>query len=393
MGELREGSPEDAGFRPERIELIRQRARSWVDAGRTPSLVVLAARRGVIALHEAFGRRTPDGPGDDLEIDSVFPVMSISKPVAATAAMLLVEEGLLSLNRPLRDYLPEVSGEGTDEILVHQLMTHTAGYVEADLFEYVAAHPLNDLPDIDAYQHEFEHRWLNERYAAPLSFRPGTENSYGIHCITLLGEVVRRVSGQSTADFMRERIFHPLGMTDSSFIAEPHFADRIVTRGPDLPFGTSEYLLNIDSSFDTPSAAAGLLTTARDLAVFAQTFLDGGTYAGVRLLSDVSVREMTRNQIPGVGCEGWGGRQVPEASWGLGWMIQDQERWPIWTGSMQPLGTVYHQGIGACMLWFEPATEVIGVFLSVAAEFDPMTFRHSWDVDLFQNMVSTALVD
>jgi CubicO group peptidase (beta-lactamase class C family) len=391
MTQLREGSAEEAGFRPDRIELIRQRAQSWVDAGRTPSLVVLAARRGVIALHEAFGQLSPEGDGNDLEVDAVFPVMSVSKPVTATAAMLLVEDGLLSLNRPLRDYLPELSGEGTDGILVQHLMTHTAGYREADLFEYVATHPMTDLPERDPSQHEWVHRWLNERYAAPLSFSPGTENSYGIHCIMLLGEVVRRVSGQATDAFMRERIFQPLGMTDSSFVADSHITDRIVRRGPDLPFGTDAFLLNIDESFDVPSAAAGMLSTARDLAVFAQTFLNGGSYAGTRLLSEVSVAEMTRNQIPGIGCEGWAGRQVREASWGLGWMIQDQERWPIWSGSMQPLGTVYHQGIGACMLWFDPASEVIGVCLSVAAEFDPMTFRHSWDVDLFQNMVSTAL--
>ena len=393
MTVLRKGTPEEAGFRPEQIELIRRRAASWVDAGRTPSLSVLAARRGVIALHEAYGRRTPESAGNDLDVDSIFPVTSVTKPVTATAAMLLVEEGLLSLNRPLREYVPEVCGEGTDEILVQHLLTHTAGYREIDLFAYTAANPSLELPPMEPGQHAVAHALLHSRYAAPLSFKPGTESSYGFHCFVLLGEVVRRVSGQPLHEFMRTRIFEPLGMTDSSLVIEPHMRERLVRRGPDLPFGNSDFLIDLDANLDTPSAAGGMLSTTRDLAVFAQTFLNRGTYAGRRLLSRISVEEMTRNQIPGVSCEGWGWRRVPEASWGLGWMIQSEERWPYWTGSMQPVGTIYHQGIGASMLWLDPVNEIVGVFLSVAAEFDPATFRHSWDVDLFQNMVTIAVDD
>ena len=391
MTMIREGIPEEAGFRPEQIDRIRKRAAEWVASGNTPSLVMLAARRGVVALHEAIGRRAPHD--EVLGTDAIFPVMSITKPVTATAAMLLVEEGRLSLNRPLRDYVPEVCGDGTDDILIQHLMTHSAGHREPDLFDYVAKHPIEDLPERDANQHPWVHRWLHERYAAPLSFPPGSQNSYGIHCISLLGEVVRRVSNESLHDFARARIFEPLGMADSSLVLEPHMPDRVVERGPDLPFGNDEFLRNLDASLDVPSATGGMLSTAWDLAVFAQTFLNGGTYAGHRLLSPVTVREMTRNQVPGISCEGWGGRTVAEASWGLGWMIQGEERWPFWTGSLQPIGTVYHQGIGACMLWFDPASEVIGVFLTVVGRMDPKTMRHSWDVDVFQNMVSTALSD
>jgi len=390
MTVLREGTPAEAGFRPEQIELIRQRAASWASAERTPSLAILAARRGVIALQEAFGRLCPES-SDDLSVDSIFPVMSITKPVTATAAMLLVEEGLLSLNRPLREYLPELCGEGTDEILVQHLLTHTAGYREPDLFAYTAANPMAEIPPMEPGQSVIDHILLHSRYAAPLSFKPGTESSYGFHCFVLLGEVVRRVCGQPLETFMRSRIFEPLGMSDSSLVVLPHMSERLVRRGQSLPFGNSEFLIDIDASLDAPGAAGGLLSTTRDLAIFAQTFMNGGSYAGNRLLSRVSVAEMTRNQIPGISCEGWGGRRVREASWGLGWMIQAEERWPYWTGSMQSVGTIYHQGIGACMLWLDPLNEIIGVFLSVAAEFEPATFRHSWDVDLFQNMVTTAV--
>ena len=77
----------------------------------------------------------------------------------------------------------------------------------------------------------------------------------------------------------------------------------------------------------------------------------------------------------------------------MGWIIQGEEKWPYWTGSQQPVGTVYHQGIGACFLWMDWKHEVIGVYLVVAAKVDMQTFEHNWDLDLFQNMVTAAIVD
>jgi CubicO group peptidase (beta-lactamase class C family) len=133
MKELHEGRAIEAGMVPERIEYIRALARSWIADGTTPSLVVLVARRGVIVLHEAFGRLRPDPDQAPLRTDSLFPLRSLVKPIIATAAMLLVEEGLLGLNRPVRDYLPELSGAGSDEVLVHHLLTHTSGYDDTDL--------------------------------------------------------------------------------------------------------------------------------------------------------------------------------------------------------------------------------------------------------------------
>ena len=128
MTELHEGSAVEAGMLPERIEHIRALAKRWVEQGSTPSLVVLVARRGVIVLHEAFGRLRPEPNPPPLRVDSLFPISSMTKPITATAAMLLVEDGLLGLNRPIRDYLPEISGAGTEDVLVHHLLTHTSGY-------------------------------------------------------------------------------------------------------------------------------------------------------------------------------------------------------------------------------------------------------------------------
>jgi CubicO group peptidase (beta-lactamase class C family) len=386
---LETAAAEDAGFDADRIRLIDQRLASWVREGRTPAISALLARRGKVVLQKAYGVRTP--AGETLAEDDVFPVMSVTKPFTAAAAMVLVEEGLLSLNRRLRDYVPEVEGKWTDEILIHHLMTHSAGYKEFDLFTHVAEHPVESLPPCPEGQHPFNHRWLEERWQAPLSFQPGTENSYGIHCMALLGEVIRRITAKPLEQVFREKLLEPLGMQDSDLVTNDRIRDRLVVRGERLPFGNDESFININTSFDIPSAGGGLLTTTRDLAVFAQTFLNGGIYNDQRILSERSTDEMMRNQLPGIPAMGWGDRMVPEASWGLGWMIQGEEKWPYWTGYLQPLGTIYHQGIGASFMWFDRQTEVIGVYLTVATEADMESGEHNWDLDLFQNMASAAV--
>ena len=124
---LTNGSPEEAGFDPKRIELLRQRVPEWVDGKRMRSGVLLAARRGTIVFHEAYGPLTDQADSPAMVKDTIFSVASITKTVTATAAMILVERGQLGLNRPIKEYLPEVCGEGTEDIEVQHLFTHTSG--------------------------------------------------------------------------------------------------------------------------------------------------------------------------------------------------------------------------------------------------------------------------
>jgi CubicO group peptidase (beta-lactamase class C family) len=170
MTELREGRAAQAGMLPERIELALTRAKSWVDGGHTPSLVVLAARRGVIFLHDAFGKLRPEADAPPLRLDSIFPVSSITKPITATAAMLLVEDGLLGLNRPIRDYLPEISGKGSEEVLVHHLLTHTSGYNDEEIFpigEQKFKEGFDPGP-CDPTQNPAVHKFLSVCYPPPI---------------------------------------------------------------------------------------------------------------------------------------------------------------------------------------------------------------------------------
>ena len=113
---------------PERVAHARDLCARWVESGHTPTLGVCVARRGVIVLDEAFGVRGPGADSPRLDAHALFAGVSVTKAVTATLVMQLVDDGLLGLNRPAKDYLPEMSGEGTDEILVHHLLTHTSGY-------------------------------------------------------------------------------------------------------------------------------------------------------------------------------------------------------------------------------------------------------------------------
>jgi CubicO group peptidase (beta-lactamase class C family) len=133
---LRMGGPEEAGISSPRIDNVRSLAQEWVSEGIHPSLEILAARKGVVFLHEAYGRLGPEKDAPTLELGSIFPIASISKPITATAVMMLVEQGLLGLNRPVVDYLPEFQGEGKDHVLIRHLLTHTSGLNQAKLIEF-----------------------------------------------------------------------------------------------------------------------------------------------------------------------------------------------------------------------------------------------------------------
>ena len=391
---LRYGDPEEAGLSAVRLDALRARASAWVEQGLTRSLVYLVARDGVVAAHECFGHLgyEPDAPR--LTPDAVFSIASVTKPITALAVMILVEEGLLSLNRPLTELLPEISGRGTRGILVHQLLTHTSGYSAAaarDRLRAAFAEPWEPQPDASA-PHEGISRLLQACYPLEPSGPPGELSRYAGVNYLFLGEIVRRVSGRRLEDFARERIFEPLGMHDTSFGLPPSLASRRVRPDPDIYRGFPDYDPNDPRRLSLPHPAGGVFSTARDMAVLCQMFLDGGRFGGVEILSPAGVAAMTTNQIPGIGTIDGEGRHVAEASWGLGWMVQGAARWKRAHGTLQPIGTFYHQGASGAGVWVEPVSGVVGVFLSVLRHMDPETEEFHWEFDRFQNMVTAAVL-
>lgn len=396
---LSHGTSEEAGMDPGRIARLRDQAPEWVDGFRMRSSVLLAARRGKIVFHEAYGPLTDQPNSPAMEKDSIFCVASTSKTITATSIMALVEDGALGLNRPIKEYLPELRGEGADDVEVQHLLTHTSGFDDEEADEKFASRIADTRTlegDPENGLHKFQARQFACQWDVKTHFTPGSRMLYCSYGYNLLGEIVRRVSGQSFDAFAKARICEPLGMTDSTLVRDETKRERCVLRGVDVPGGSEsgKPLSGLEGRWIQEVAWGGgaMMTTAMDLARFGQMFLDGGVADGQRILSPASVHEMTRNQIPGVAADLFG-EEHGEASWGLGWTVQGDERWRWAGGTLVPKGTFYQLGFGGHCLWIDPVNEVVGVYLSVCLDIDEEINEHHSPMDLFQNMVTAAVLD
>ena len=410
--QLQPGTPQEAGLSAARIAHIAKLAANWVAQGVTPALVVLVARRGRIVLHEAFGRLTPAPAAPALPRDAIYPLSSLSKPVTATAVMILVEDGLVGLNRPVAEYIPEFVGEGKPAVLVHHLLTHTSGLREEDVNLHIDQKRLAgvQIPPPADTQHPKTNELLFLGYDTPLWKSPGVEMSYCSYGCDLLGEIVRRVSGQSLQAFARERIFAPLGMQDTWYSVPDLVRHRIVRRPPTAPYAGPEspgwenlsvypvrgplsaWTPGIDSREweELPSGAGGVYSTALDMAKFGQMFLNRGRYGETRILSPAAVEAMTRNQIPGISAQN-SDQFLPEAGWGFCWDIHGQKK-ALYDGTLHSPHAFAHGGGGGVLLWVDPLYEIVGIYFSVVLRNTPGS-EHEWMGDLFMNAVTAAVSD
>ncbi len=383
------GSPDDAGISNSAAELILKRAEGWVADGIHPSLVLLAARKGVVFVHEAFGMLTPDEDSPTLPKDALFPLASITNTITATAAMLLVEDGRLGLNRRVREYIPEWMGENKDQVMVHHLLTHTAGLPDDDrVFSTILDRDeagVETSPGEDS-ANPTVHRWLHLGLDIPLELGPGSEMQYSSYGIQLLGEIIRRLTGMSLEGFASAKLFGPLGMNDTYYSVPRELWERIVVR-PDDASDAEDF--NSTESYERPSPSGGAYSTAIDMATFGQMILNRGVYDGTRVLSPVTVVAMTRNQLPGISARLLG-EYFPEAGWGLGWSVNAPYKGKGYGEAMVSASTFLHGGFGGVLLWIDPDLEIVGVYFSVQMG-PPDDDEHLVNADLFMNMVTAAV--
>ena len=376
--QIRQGIPGEAGVSPERIQRVTTMMRDWVSNDLLPAVSVLVARRGVIFLQEAFGTLGPDPASPPVNRDTIFGIASIAKTIAATAIMLLVEEGLVGLNRKVQEYIPEFEGKGKEDVLVSHLLTHTSGMSDEEvkaLEDRVGG--TVDFPPLEPTEHVGMRERLHMCFHAPLAKPPGTEFAYSNAAYDVLGEIVRRVSGLSFDTFTRERIFLPLGMNDTYYSVPDELRDRIVK------YHISQFDWDI---IESPCAEGCAFSTAMDMAIFGQTFLNGGSYGNVRLLSPVTVNAMIHNQTQGIpGLLGSGEIAPP---WGLGWILFAGARLrnipSLW--SSQAYG---HTGGSGTALWIDPAYETVGVILCDFVRWKDV----AWPGDLLIDAIIASIID
>jgi CubicO group peptidase (beta-lactamase class C family) len=381
---LRVGRPDEAGVSSSKVELIKERTAGWVKDGHQPCVFVLAARRGVIFLHEAYGVLGPEEDSPPVKLDTIFPLASLTKPFTAALAMTLVEEGVLGLNRPVADYIPEFKTEGAKNILIRHLLTHTSGMREEDTLELAQA----EQPDLDE---QALHRWLFENLDKWIDLivrttphvPPDTVMIYADSNYELLAEVIKRVSKAELDMLAKARIFSPLGMKDSHYVLPDELNVRVVGR----PEGAPIHFLE-DTLRRSPSGNGGLYTTTMDAAKFCQMLLNNGVYGEEKILSSASVRAMTRNQIPGLGAL-LITEEFPNASWGLGWSVNAPYKGALYGEQLMSSSAFGHGGAGGVYLWIDPELDLFGIYFSVVFTDDQRWYKGF--ADLFVNMVMASV--
>lgn len=382
----------DVGMSTERLGWARDLMVRHVESGRTPSVVAVVLRHGQCVFAEAMGVQGPHGA--PLQLDHLWPMASITKPLTAATALSLVEEGRIGINQPVVDYLPELDAPEDAEILVHHLLTHTMGWESAQfsgrLEEYAMSGKLPPQPPgRDFLTHLFLSVALDPIRLDP----PGAMMRYDSGSYELLAEIVRRTTGGTLDTQMRSRVFEPLGLHDSALIVGERFGGRLVTRAAGLPFGP-DALVSWEGAMieSSDSGAAGSFLSALDLARFGETIRNGGKLGDARILAPSTVRSMTTNQIPGTPAT-FGDVTIREASWGYGFTVAQKRMFGYFRGALVPIGSVLHPGAGGTNFWIDFEHDLVGVWFEVITEVSDLNEPISGVGQRFQDIVTAAVLE
>ena len=305
--------PEREGFDSDRLQRITEITQNYVDEGKLAGVITMVARRGKIVHFEAVGSK---GAGDEraLEKDDIFRIYSMTKPITATAAMQLYEQGKFHLGDPVSKFVPELKDlkvldengalvNVEREMTMQQLLTHTTGmsygfnpkgdpvdarYVEAELWNS------SDLDD-----------FASRLGSLPLKFQPGARWHYSV-AVDVTGLVVQRLSGQSFDAYLEENIFAPLGMVDTAFAVSEdkldrflpnHFIDPKTGQLTQVPEESGTAMRDY-RNVTLYSGGGGLVSTTMDYMRWAEAMRNGGELDGVRILGPKTVKYMAANHLP-----------------------------------------------------------------------------------------------
>ncbi|HEV2064322.1 MAG TPA: exo-beta-N-acetylmuramidase NamZ domain-containing protein [Thermoanaerobaculia bacterium] len=313
-----------------------------ISKGEAPGAVVLIESRGRVRLRRAWGRRALLPAPEPMTAGTVFDVASLTKAVAtAPSVMILVEAGKIRLSDPVVRYIPEFGAGGgdRDKVTVEHLLTHRAGFPPDDPLDLYTGTP----EEIFA-----------RKYARPLERPPGAEFVYSDVGYEVLGELVRRVSGERLDVFARKRIFLPLGMKDTAFLPLAHGIP--VSRIAPTEERNGKWMrgdVHDPRAFAVGGVAghAGLFSTADDLAKFCRMILAGGRLATARILSPYGVLALTRPRFYGDG-------RVRALGFDIATGYSGNR------GDLFPAGSFGHTGFTGTSLWIDPASRTFVVFLS-----------------------------
>lgn len=304
------------GLSSTRLSRLTHRLNGYVESGAVAGAAALVYRNQTIAQSLTLGWQD-EAARKPMRSNTLFRIASMTKPVISVAALILLEEGVLRLDDPIERWLPEFSNPqvlrslhaALDDtvpaerpILVHDLLTHRPGIVshffaEGSMAEPVArlsTHPLLLNPELDP------DTWLEQLGALPLVYQPGVAINYG-WAMDVLGFLIARAADTNLADYLRTRLFEPLGMLDTGFHVPPEDLGRLSV-GYGMRDGERVAIDTPETSLwrlppKAPSGSAGLVSTASDYLRFSTMLLNGGTGNGSRILSRKTVELMTADAL------------------------------------------------------------------------------------------------
>jgi len=377
-------TPEEVGMSSERLDRLSLVLENYVDEGRLAGAVTIVVRRGKMAYREGIGHLDVEAQAP-MPSDGIFRIASQTKALASVGVMLLQEEGKLLITDPVGNYLPmfaettvaELSDDGSYNVVparrpitIRDLLTHTAGisygmgllgdrgpaadaWEEAEITGWYLANRDEPVADTMARLAEL-----------PMDAHPGESWIYGYNT-DILGAMIEEISGQTLGEFLKERLFDPLGMTDTHFFLPESKVGRLATvyssvgdgssveRAPDPGHmvGQGHYVSGPRTAF---SAGAGALSTATDYATFLQMMLNGGELSGTRILSRKTVESMLSDHLGGIG---FGVGQ----GFGLGFSLTHD---PAATGLPGSVGEFGWGGAYHSTYWADPEEELVVVYLT-----------------------------
>lgn len=309
--------PSEVGLDPTRLARIRSHFGKYVDNGKLPGYHITVSRGGKLAYSDLYGHADVENK-KPIANDTIYRAYSMTKPICAVAALILWEEGLFEMHDQVKWFIPSFANQKvfrsgtltapryepvTEPMEMWHLFSHTAGMT----YGFVYSNPVDQMYRNAGFE------WGTPRDASladicdilaglPLMFQPGTEWAYSMS-IDVLGRVVEILSGMTLGEFMKKRIFDPLGMTDTAFHCSADKADRLAALY--VPNPADKKILRNDAgaagALNEPKAhlgGGGLVSTTSDYLKFAEMLRGGGEHNGTRILSNRTVAFMASNHLP-----------------------------------------------------------------------------------------------
>jgi len=375
--EIPETKPELVGFSAERLARLDSSMKALVDSKKLAGMVTVLARHGKVVEEKTYGYADVAGQ-KPMQKDTIVRIYSMTKPITGIAMMMLYEEGKWKPSDPIARYIPEfrdlkvytgVDKDGNPSLdkpghapTMGELMSHTAGFT----YGFFGSTPVDKLYlEADLLNAPNLQEFINRVAKLPLLYQPGEGWVYSVS-VDIQGYLVEKLSGKPFAEFLRERIFSPLGMKDTGFYVPAEKLNRVASiyQGDANP-GANPMPKDpgISQPPGLPSGGGGLYSTARDYLRFAQMVLNGGELNGVRLVAPSTIELMRTNHVSdevkkarkfGIGLY----QMQPGLGFGFDFAILEE---PLKLGSTAGTGTFLWDGVAGTWFWIDPTNDVVFV--------------------------------